>query len=336
MVSSKDVAKRAGVSQTTVSRVLNTPEKVTDKTLEKVNKAMKELEYRPNLIARSLVKKKTHSIALLSGPLHNPFYVETTMSIVNYAKAHGFNVNVHFESNTDQLSVYEDVFKHQVDGIILSSILYEDPIYQELQQLNVPFIMFNRKHKEKGHYIEMDNAKAGRLATDHLLELNHRNIAWIGGPLVTSTFLARYTGYCEALENKGVPVRSENTVITDTGKAAVLEKTKELMARKNKPSAIFAATDSIAIYMMDWLLKNGYKIPEDVSIVSMDNVGWSHHHAFQLTTVGTVEQKNLGEIAIGHLIELIHQKERGESGPFIQQTLETRLFRRHTTKRKES
>lgn len=335
MVSSKDVAKYAGVSQTTVSRVLNTPEQVTRETLEKVNRAMKELGYRPNSIARSLVKKKTNSIALLSGPLHNPFFVDTTMSIINYAKKQGFNVNVHFENYSDHMSVYQDIFKHQADGIILSSILYEDPIYDQLRQLNVPFIMFNRKHKENGNFIEMDNIKAGRLATEHLWELNHRNIAWLGGPLDMSTFLGRYEGFRQVLEERGLAVNYENVIISDTGKASVYEKTKELMSRKNKPSAVFAATDSIAIYMMDFLLENGYKIPEDISIVSADNMEWSRHQAFQLTTIGTVEEKNLGEIAIGHLIELIHQKESGEGELVIQKTLEPRLFRRHTTKQKK-
>ena len=336
MVSSKDVAKHAGVSQTTVSRVLNTPDKVNKETLEKVNRAIKELEYRPNLIARSLVQKKTHSIALLSGPLHNPFFVDTTMSIVNYAKAQGFNVNVHFENYPDQKTVYQDVFKHQADGIILSSILYEDPIYHELKQLNVPFVMFNRRHKESGNFIEMDNVQAGRLATEHLLELNHRNIVWFGGSLNMSTFLGRYEGFKQVLEEKKLAVNPDNVIITSTDKAAVSEKMKALMCRKNRPTAIFAATDSIAIYIMDFLLEQGYKIPEDISIVSADNVEWSRHKAFQLTTVGTVEEKNIGEIAIEHLIELIRRKEKGENGLFIQQTLETRLFVRNTTKQKKA
>ena len=203
MPSSKDVAKLAGVSQSTVSRVLNTPEKVDRVKYEKVIEAMKELNYRPNSIARSLVKKQTKSIALISGPLHNPFFVETTTSIVNYSKLRGYNVNVHFENFGDNMSVYKDVLEREVDGIILSSILYNDPIFPELKKQNIPFIMFNRKHKEPGNYVEMDNIQAGRIATEHLIELNHQNIICIGGPSNMTTFQGRYEGFRQVMEENG-------------------------------------------------------------------------------------------------------------------------------------
>ena len=331
MVSSIDVAKLAGVSQTTVSRVLNNPESVNNTTLEKVNKAMKELNYRPNSIARSLVSKKTGSIALISGPLHNPFFAETTTSIINYAKEKGFNVNVHFENSGDNMSVYKDVLNQQVDGIILSSVLYEDPVYEKLQQLDVPVMMFNRRHKEKGHFVEMDNIKAGKLAGEHLIELNHKDIVWMGGPLTMSSFKGRLEGFKQALEAENLQLGSESTIITDTSKASVLEAMKSLMARRKRPTAIFAATDSIAIYIMDFLIENGYNIPEDISIIGVDNVELSRHHSFQLSTVGTVQKANLGRIAIEYLMDLIDMKEKPEDY-FIEETLDTKLFKRLTTR----
>ncbi|AQQ54707.1 LacI family DNA-binding transcriptional regulator [Planococcus lenghuensis] len=332
MVSSKDVAKHAGVSQTTVSRVMNEPDKVNKKTLHKVNAAMNELGYRPNLIARSLVNKKTHSIALLSGPLYNPFFADTTTSIVNFAKGKGFNVNVHFENFGDNMSVYQDVLSHQVDGIILSSVLYDDPIYDELKKLDIPFIMFNRRHREDGHFIEMDNFQAGRLAAEHLLELNHRNIVWMGGPLTMSTFQGRYEGFKHVLQENDIPFGPENILITNTSKAAIFEEAHALMSKKNRPTAIFAATDSIAIYMMDFLIERGYSIPEDISILGVDNVELSRHHSFQLSTIGTVTEENLGRVAIEHLVDIINGK-GNEEMPFVQKTLPTKLFKRNTTSR---
>lgn len=331
MVSSIDVAKLAGVSQTTVSRVLNNPESVNNATLEKVNKAMEELNYRPNSIARSLVSKKTGSIALISGPLHNPFFAETTTSIVNYAKEKGFNVSVHFENDDDHLSVYQDVLNQQVDGIILSSILYEDPVYEKLQKLDVPVMMFNRRHKENGHYVEIDNKKAGKLAGEHLIELNHEDIIWMGGRLTMSSFQERLEGFREALEFKNIELGPDSVIITDTSKAAVLEAAKSLMARRKRPTAIFAATDSIAIYMMDFLIENGYDVPLDISIIGVDNVELSSHHSFRLSTVGTVRDADLGRIAIEHLIELINSLERREDD-LIRETLDVELFKRQTTR----
>ncbi|MFD2043026.1 LacI family DNA-binding transcriptional regulator [Ornithinibacillus salinisoli] len=332
MISSKDVARHAGVSQTTVSRVLNNPEKVNKDTLEKVNQAMKELNYRPNSIARSLVNKKTRSIALLSGPLHNPFFVETTTSIVNYAKEKGFNVNVHFENFGDNMSVYQDVLSHRVDGIILSSILYDDPIYEQLKQLDTPFIMFNRKHKQVGHYVEMDNVQAGRLATEHLIQLNHKDIVWLGGPLNMTTFQGRYEGFKQALEQKQYAINPDNIIITDTSKQAIFKEIGSILSRKNRPTAIFAATDSIAIYVIDFLIQKGYSIPNDISVIGVDNVELSRHHSFQLSTVGTVDDTNLGRIAIEYLVDLIDDKVPQKKS-FVQETLETRLFDRTTTKK---
>ncbi|MGY0692408.1 LacI family DNA-binding transcriptional regulator [Virgibacillus sp. FSP13] len=331
MVSSKDVASYAGISQTTVSRVLNTPDKVNKETYEKVLAAMKELNYRPNSIAQSLVNKKTGSIALLSGPLHNPFFVETTTSIVNYAKESGFNVNVHFENLGDNMSVYQDVLSHRVDGIILSSVLYDDPIYEQLNNLDVPFIMFNRKHKEPGHFVEMDNVQAGRLAADHLINLNHREIVWVGGPTNMTTFSGRLEGFKQSLIANNIAEDPRNIIITDTSKESIFEATESVMSRKERPTAIFAATDSIAIYIMDFLQQKGYGIPDDISVIGIDNVELSRHHSFQLSTVGIVDNKNLGRIAIENLVDLIDGE--GDNPDFVQQTLETKLFSRITTKK---
>ncbi|GAK09860.1 LacI-family transcriptional regulator [Geomicrobium sp. JCM 19038] len=163
MVSSKDVAKRAGVSQPTVSRVINGSTNVNKATIEKVQRAMEELNYRPNLIARSLKQQKTKSIALISGALHNPFFVDSTTTIVNAAKAHGYRTLVYFEEQGNNGAVYEEVLKQQVDGIVLSSIFIDDPVFKELEHSKIPFVMFNRRHQTGGNFVEIDNEQAGCL-----------------------------------------------------------------------------------------------------------------------------------------------------------------------------
>lgn len=329
MYSSKDVARRAGVSQSTVSRVLNHPSKVSKRTRDKVIKAMKELNFRPNSVARSLVNKKTKSIALISGPLHNPFFVETTTAIVNHAKQHGYHTNVHFENFGDNMSVYEDVLSHQVDGIILSSIFYDDPIFEELEKLEIPFITFNRKHKNGGNYVEIDNVTAGRMAVKHLVDLGHNNIAWVGGDLRTSTFYGRYKGFKDELQNHGIEVPDKFVKITNTSRKSIHKAIESVMALKNRPSAIFAATDSIALFIMDYLLERGYKIPNDISLIGMDNIHWSYHYAFKLTTVGPQNSLNLGQVAIENLIKLI----KYDQPEPIQITIQPEIFLRETTKR---
>ncbi|MHA6250871.1 LacI family DNA-binding transcriptional regulator [Oceanobacillus sp. CAU 1775] len=331
MVSSKDVARIANVSQSTVSRVLNQPHKVNPVTKQKVLEVIKSLDYRPNSIARSLVSKETRSIALISGQLHNPFFAESTTSIVRFANSKGFSINVHFDDLGDNFNVYQDVLSHQVDGIILSSILYEDPVYEKLINHNIPFVMFNRKHKKEGNFVEIDNFKAGFLAAECLINNNHQEIVWIGGTLSTSTFYNRHRGFLKALHNYELPIKEENTIITDTTEKDVHQKTIQVIARKNRPTAIFAATDSIAFYVMDILIKNGFKIPEDISIIGIDNVNFSAHQTIQLSTVGTVDDDNIGRIAIEYLIDLINNKDN--SSGVIHKTIDTKLINRGTVRK---
>ncbi|MGY4690752.1 LacI family DNA-binding transcriptional regulator [Salibacterium sp. K-3] len=325
MVSSIDVANKAGVSQSTVSRVLNNSPGVSKTNMEKVTRAMKELNYRPNAIARSLVNKQTNTIALISGPLHNPYFAETTTSIVNEANARGYNINVFFENDGDNMSIYESVLSMQLDGIILSSIYMNDPIFEELQQLDLPFMMFNRRHNKGGHYVEIDNDKAGRMAARHFLELGHRHAGFIGGPLYTSTFYGRYKGFTEEMNIQDSSLIQE----TDTSEEEVRNAVLFMMGRKHKPTAVFAATDSIAFFALDALIELGYSIPEDVSVCGMDDVRMAGHRSLELTTIGHDTTENLGEIGIKRLIDIIESDTEQQSP--VQLTIDPLLHERKTT-----
>ncbi|WNF36695.1 LacI family DNA-binding transcriptional regulator [Bacillaceae bacterium IKA-2] len=330
MTSSKEVAIKAGVSQSTVSRVLNDSSKVRPEVVEKVKWAIKELNYRPNSIARSLVKQTTNTIALISGSLHNQFYVETTAAIVCYAREQGYNVNVNFDfdSAKDHTTFYEDVMNEQVDGIILSSILYDDPIFDKLSQLGVRFVMLNRIHKQGEHYVEMDNYQAGQQAAEHLVNLGHRTIGWIGGSLQASTFFGRYQGFRDFLLEKKIPVYDEFFFENDTSKKEVTKALETMLAYRNRPSAIFAANDSIAFYIIDYLDSKGYSIPEDISLIGLDDVEWSGHSRIQLTTVRVKDRQSLGLTAVKVLMDLMLNDESKDKN---QITLPTEIVIRKTT-----
>jgi LacI family transcriptional regulator len=329
MISSKEVAREAGVSQSTVSRVLNNSNKVSKENVAKVTEAMRKLNYRPNAIARSLVSKRSKTIALISGPVHNPFFVETTSSIVNYAKEKGYNTNVFFENNGDNMAVYETVLSMQVDGIILSSVFMDDPILQELQNSQIPYVMFNRKHNEGGNFVELNNYQAGKMAADHLYQLGHKYIGFIGGPMYTSTFYGRYLGFTEGIAEQTMETDKVFLNETDTSEEAIADAIFKMMGRKERPTAVFAATDAIAITAMDTLMELGYRIPEDISICGVDNVRMARHHAFELTTIGAQSNKNLGRLGIEHLINSIEAGKENMSP--IQVTLEPALYQRKTT-----
>lgn len=331
MVSSHDVAKLAGVSQSTVSRVLNGSNLVKSATVEKVERAMKELQFRPNLVARSLVKNKTNTIALISEHLNNPFYVETTTKIVNIAAEKGYNVSVYFHHIGDDASLYHSVLSHRVDGIVMSSILIDDPIYSELEDLGIPVVTFNRKHREGGNFIELNNGKASGIAVDHLVSLDHQRIAYIGGSQYASTFFGRQEGYLEAMSRHSLEVLNEWVKITDAREVAIKEALDDLVNLQDmeRPTAIIAATDAIALECLDHLLQLGIRVPDQMSLCGIDNIKISAHNAMQLTTVGGQSQISMGELAIERLIEMIEQEESRQTPK--QYTLEPVLIKRRTT-----
>ncbi|MFF2175707.1 LacI family DNA-binding transcriptional regulator [Lysinibacillus sp. NPDC058147] len=326
MVSSKDVAKYAGVSQTTVSRVLNTPELVKPKTIEKVMKAIDELNYVPNDIARSLVQKKTGIITLISGPLHNPFFVDTTTAIVNYVNARGYKVNVYFGTEDNLESIYNSVLETRADAIILSSMLYEDDLFYKLEKLGIPFIMYNRKHQENRHFVEIDNVEAGYIATNHILSLGHQDICWVGGPHEISTFYGRYKGFKNALNDSAIDIKTATSFFTNTNKDDIERVFEEMLKLPTRPTAICAATDAIAIEILNLCLERGFQVPKDFNVIGIDNVELSKHHSIALTTVGLESEKSLGFIAIEKLFEVMERK-----STCIQLTESVRLFPRNTT-----
>ena len=327
MVSSKDVAKYAGVSQTTVSRVLNTPELVKAATVEKVTKAIEALNYIPNENARLLVQNRTNTIALLSGPLHNPFFVDTTMAIVNYANSQGYKVDVQFVNDEKITQAYARFLERKVDGLILSCIFMDDPFFHQLENLNIPFTTYNRKHNQQRFFVEIDNEQAGYLAAKHLLELGHKKIAWIGGSQEVSTYANRFLGVQRAFKEANIPLTSAYIYHTDTLKQTIEQTVMTILALPDPPTALIGGADSIALMLMDICLEKKIAIPEDISIIGIDNVELAKHHSIQLTTVGDCDESNLGLIAIQKLIENIENKKKS----CIEITKSVSLFLRDTT-----
>lgn len=325
MISSNDVARKAGVSQSTVSRVINNPETVSKLKREKVEKVMRELNYRPNSVARSLISNKTNQISLISGTLNNPFFVESTRNIISAAYKKGFTVNVFFEEDFSKANLYETVFSQKTEGIILSSMFFESEYFNELVKLNIPYVMFNRKHVKGGNYVEIDNWQAGYLGAEHLINKGHKNIHFFSGELEKSTFQGRYQGFSKAMEDFGIPCTDETMSITKQTPEAIVVELERVLASRN-PSAIFASTDMIALILMDELQKRGYRIPEDISLIGVDNTEALRHSSLNLTSIGPDEENHLSTIAVEQLFKLIDEKK----GQTFQKTLPCKLYERRT------
>lgn len=324
--SSIDVAKLAGVSQATVSRVLNHPEKVEEKTREKVYKAITKLGYFPNHSAQQLVSGQSSIITLISGPLENPFFVDSTAAIVTQATIHGYKVNILFANDSNIKENYKLALAQHPAGLIMSCILYDDPIFTQLKKLNIPFISFNRRHKEKLNYVEFDNYLAGQKVCGLLKKKGYQSLFWIGGNINASTFLYRFNGFIDAYKlHYNKPLRMDYIYQEPTLKVDVLlKKILHWYYKTPGKKAIAAATDSIAILLLGLLKKKGVSCPEQIGIVGIDNVELAQHACIQLTTVGT--SQNLGEVAINLLIKKI-QNNNDED---ISITLPPEIFDRGT------
>lgn len=326
MVSSNDVAKKAGVSQSTVSRVINNPESVSKLKREKVERVMKELNYIPNSVARSLISNKTNQISLISGTLNNPFFVEATRTIINAAYKKGFTVNVFFEEDVSKENLYRTVFSQKAEGIILSSMFYDSQYFDELQRLGIPYMMFNRRHKNGGNFVEIDNYEAGYIGTQYLVSKGHKDIHFFSGELEKSTFLGRYQGYCKAMDELKIDYDDSGISITKQDPKLIEAELNRVLSLKNKPTAIFAATDMIALTLIDCLQRLNYKVPEDVAIIGIDNTETLRHSSLNLTSIGPVEGAHLSSIAIEQLFKMIEDGEEKE----FQRTIPCKLYERGT------
>lgn len=304
MVSSREVAKKAGVSQATVSRVINGAPNVRPETREKVKRVMKELGYRPNTIARSLVMNKTKTIALVTGNLNNPYYSETTTAIINLANKKGYKVIVYIESDENRQETYELALSQRVDGIVLSSMNLDDPFYDSIVQSGIPFNVFNRKHSKSENFVVLNNRRGGKTAMEHLVQLGHRNIGIIMGPEKYSTFAERMVGCFDVLQEYDITLDESHVKNIEVTKEEIESTVIDLISSNNRPTAIVCGTDHIALIVMDVILSMGLKIPEDISIIGFDDIAIAKHQSIQLTTVAHNVQR-MAELAVHYLIKNI-------------------------------
>ncbi|WP_142829986.1 LacI family DNA-binding transcriptional regulator [Planococcus soli] len=329
MVSTTDVAKHAGVSQTTVSRVLNKPDQVKKDTYDKVMAAVNELNYSATSPEDAVPEARTtKTISLIAGPLDDPIFIGSAPSIISLAKEQGYQVNVHFVTKENEHETYDTVLSSKVDGLILTSVGLDGAIHEKLLQTKIPFILLNSNYPGSRHSIGLDNVEAGYLAASHLLGIKHQEIAWIGGPLNNPTYKERFQGFIYALQEAKSKIRKKRLVIADRDKESLYNAFEDLQALKKKPTAIVAATDEIAIQLLDFYREAGYQIPEDISIIGIGNSEIGQHSAIGLTSVGTADSlANLGQEAIKRLLDMVTLNQDEE----FNVSREVHLYERETT-----
>lgn len=308
MASIMDLARRANVSPTTVSRVLNnSSHPVSEAVRLRVLQAAEELNYRPNALARAMITRRTQIVGVIVGDSSDPYFSAIVRGIETEARAHGYLVII---CNTDRDPQVERNYLHllydyQVDGIIFAGGSRHDcnglsTVLDELRAASVALVALN-PHTLVAAEVRVDNVAASREMTEQLLELGHQRIALIGGPEDITTSAERLRGYRQALEAAGLPFDPDlvwpGAFTFESGVAAA----HRYLALTERPTALFAANDQTAIGAMAVLRQAGVRIPEDVSVAGFDDILQARYVVPSLTTIA-VPMHTLGEEGMRHVL----------------------------------
>lgn len=306
MATIKDVAALAGISYTTVSHVVNKTRPVSEEVRVKVEAAIKTLDYVPSAVARSLKAKTTATIGLLVPNSLNPYFAELARGIEDYCERNGYCVILcNSDDNPDkQRSYLRVLLEKRIDGLIVASAGGDGGLAEGLAGVRTPMVIVDRGLEGlDADLVRIDHEFGAYLATRHLLELGHRDIATIGGPAGTSVAQMRLAGYCRALTEAGVEVsrgRMLESDFTSTGGY----NTAAMLLEKDPPSAIFAGNDMIGIGVLRAAAERNIRVPTELSVIGFDDIQMSRYVYPALTTVGqSIVQ--LGEMAAEVLLRRI-------------------------------
>jgi DNA-binding LacI/PurR family transcriptional regulator len=321
-VTSTDVARKAGVSQSAVSRVFTPGASASKQTVEKVKAAASELGYRPNVLARSLITGQSRIIGLVVAYLNNQFYPDVLEKLSQRLQDEGFHVLVFMASNeaANIDRVVEGILDYQVDGIIAASVAVSGDLAARCQAAGVPIVLFNRSQERGDHSaVTSDNYAGGGVAAEHLIALGHRNIGYIAGWEGASTQLEREAGFRDALAGYGLkPTHRE---IGDFNAERAQAATRRMFAKDDRPTAVFVANDHMAFSVMDVLrFELGISIPNEVSVIGFDDVPVANWPAYDLTTVRQPANRMAHE-TVKALLEKIHDPKARSRRIAIETTL---------------
>lgn len=286
-ITALDVAQKAGVSRSAVSRVFTPGASVSKSTANKVRAAARELEYRPNILARSLITGRSRIIGLVVAYLENQFYPEAIEKLSKNLQERGYHVLVFMASNDSEATqkVIDELLDYQVDGIIAASVGMSNDLTRRCEDAGIPIVLFNRdQYDDRLSSVTSDNMAGGRKLAEFLAASGHQRIGYIAGWEGASTQIDREAGFKAGLMEAGLRLvaRGVGNFNFEQAKTAA----REMFDRDDHPDAVFVANDHMAFAVMDVLrFELGLLIPGDVSVVGYDDVSLSAWPSYDLTTV---------------------------------------------------
>jgi LacI family transcriptional regulator len=288
MTTIRDVAERAGVSTTTVSHVLNQTRKVDEATAARVRGAIQELRYRPNALARSMRRGRTHTVGIILPDIANPFFGDLARWLEDALFETGYSaIMCNSDGNSQKEARYLDVLlSKKVDGLLLIGASQPSEQLRHLLDIGPPLVVIDRELDDLPvSQVLVANREGGLLAGRHLLELGHRIVGVIAGPGEVGTSAKRLEGFRSAFAEAGVAIPARRVTRGDFraggGRAAM----EALLARPSRPTAVFAENDLMALGAVAAVHGAGLEVPDDVSVVGFDGIDVGAAVAPPLTTV---------------------------------------------------
>jgi DNA-binding LacI/PurR family transcriptional regulator len=305
-VSIKDIAREARVSHPTVSRALRHSPLVNRKTAELIRQTASRMGYRANAIARGLVTNKTKTIGAVVTTIADPFIAEVISGIEETANDHGYSV---FLANCSadparEIRVVHYFQEHRVDGILVTASRVGALYVPLLSQLKVPIVLINNQHPgEFVHSVMIDNVTASRNAVQHLLQLGHQRIAYLGDQFGLQSDTERFDGYRQALASAEYPFLPELVAAGDGKPEGGRQAMEKLLALPVLPTAVFCYNDMSAIGALSAIRSHGLRVPDEISVVGFDDLFIASYTDPPLTTVRQ-PKRLMGSTAMEILLRL--------------------------------
>jgi LacI family transcriptional regulator len=310
----KDLARRAGVHPSTISRVANNDPRlrISSEKRQQIESLLRETEYRPDGVARGLKLRHSLVLAVVIPDVTNPFFAALFRGIEDGAAARGYNVLL---CNTDgsperQRSHLHSLAARRVDGVVVASSFLKDPAVRWLRQSDLPFVLVNRFSDEgEDAFIGSDDVAGARVATEHLIGLGHTRIAHLAGYSTVSTGMLRRRGYLNALAEAGLRTDPRLIVEGSYTEEAGARATERLLSLPEPPTAIFAVTDMTAVGALIQARRMGRRIPEELAIIGYNDIPLATRLDPALSTM-RVPIHEFGTVAARLLLEQIETGDR--------------------------
>jgi LacI family transcriptional regulator len=306
----KDIAEDLGVSLVTVSKVLRGKPDIGEATRKRILQRVRELNYRPNMLARGLASGKSYTVGLIVPDLVHTFFAELAKGVSAALRKETYQLILASAEEEPELEMQEieHLLARGVDALLIASCQHNAAGFKSLVNSKVPYVLIDRfLPKFNAHFVGTDDLAAGRMATEHLIQLGRERIAHIGGELI-STSVGRLSGYKVALEANRLPFRPEYVAIRSRLEEAGVQignrAMNDLLRLKERPDAVFCYNDLTAVGVIRCLLANKLRVPEDVAVIGCGNLRLSEYLEVSLSTIDQSTHQQ-GEQAAGLALSLI-------------------------------